>query len=280
MWTDTSFWDDIWVGNLCFKNRFKRLYRLENNKNINIRDKVAEFAGNGLGSWAYNPLGRTGAELEELVGLVRPVILSVDQRDEWKWVLDAKGVFTVKRCSTLIDNATLVRSPNPLESLRNSLVPKKVEVFIWRARLGRIPVRVELDKRGIDLNSARCPICDNDIETVEHILFSCQVAKDIWSKVLRWWGYNSSIFGFSDIFCGTFGNLAYDNKKAFWQAVCWIVCYILWKSRNAKVFKNKIETTSSLLNEIQSLSFEWISRRNKRNKIDWLHWFSCPSSTC
>ncbi|XP_071712407.1 uncharacterized protein [Rutidosis leptorrhynchoides] len=131
-----------------------------------------------------------------------------------------------------------------------------VEVFIWRARLGRIPVRFELDKRGIDLNSVRCPICDGDIETVEHILFSCQVAKDIWAKVLKWWGYNSAIFGFEDIFNGTFGGVAQDHKKNQWQAVCWVVCYILWKNRNAKVFKNKLETVPSLFSEVQVLSYD------------------------
>ncbi|XP_071688108.1 uncharacterized protein [Rutidosis leptorrhynchoides] len=180
----------------------------------------------------------------------------VGKRDSWLWMLDSKGIFTVKVCSVLIDNATLTRDPNSIETYRNSLVPKKVEVFIWRARLGYIPVRVTLDKWGINLNSVRCPICDGDIETVEHILFTCQVEKYTWSKVLHWWGYDSTIFSYGDIFSGTFGNLAYDSKRTFWQAVCWVVCYTLWKNRNVKVFKNKIETVSSLVNEIQILSFE------------------------
>ncbi|XP_071690820.1 uncharacterized protein [Rutidosis leptorrhynchoides] len=186
------------------------------------------------------------------------------------------GIYTVKDCSVLVDKVILPRAVNSIESLRNGLVPKKVEVFIWRARLGRIPVRFELDKRGIDLNSVRCPICDGDIETVKHIFFSCQVAKDIWAKVLKWWGYNSAIFGFEDIFNGTFGYVAQDHKKNQWQAVCWVVCYILWKNRNAKVFKNKLETVPSLFNEVQVLSYDWISRRCKGHIMDWLQWFSHP----
>ncbi|XP_071704340.1 uncharacterized protein [Rutidosis leptorrhynchoides] len=119
----------------------------------------------------------------------------------------------------------------------------------------------------------RCPICDGDIETVEHILFSCQLAKDMWAKVLNWWGYNSAIFGYEDIFNGTFGCVAHDNKRNRWQVVCWVVCYILWKNRNAKVFKNKLDTVSSLFNEVQVLSYDWVSRRCNGHKMDWLQWW-------
>ncbi|XP_071695376.1 uncharacterized protein [Rutidosis leptorrhynchoides] len=114
-----------------------------------------------------------------------------------------------------------------------------------------------------------------DIETVKHILFSCQVAKDMWAKVLKWWGYNSAIFEYEDIFNGTFGYVAHDHKRNRWQAVYWVVCYILWKNKNAKVFK-KLETVPSLFNEVQVLSYDWISRRCKGHNMDWLQWFSHP----
>ncbi|XP_071686502.1 uncharacterized protein [Rutidosis leptorrhynchoides] len=273
---NTSLWDDIWVGNASFKDRFKRLHWLEIDKDINISSKFEEFKGDGLDNWAYPSMGRTNSELNELRDTVRNLQLNEGKKDCWSWNLNSKGIYTVKDCSVLVDKVILPRAVNSIESLRNGLVPKKVEVFIWRARLGRIPVKFELDKRGIDLNSVRCPICDGDIETVEHILFSCQVAKDIWAKVLKWWGYNSAIFGFEDIFNGTFGCVAQDHKKNQWQAVCWVVCYILWKNRNAKVFKNKLETVPSLFSEVQVLSYDWISRRCKGHIMDWLQWFSHP----
>ncbi|XP_071700548.1 uncharacterized protein [Rutidosis leptorrhynchoides] len=272
----TSFWNDIWVGNASLKDKFKRLYRLEIDKDINISNKTEEFKGDGLGNWAYPPMGRTNSELTELRDTVRNLQLIEDKKDCWSWNLNSKGTYMVKDCSVLVDKVILPRAVNSIESLRNGLVPKKVEVFIWRARLGRIPVRFELDKRGIDLNSVRCPICDGDIETVEHILFSCQMAKDIWAKVLKWWGYNSALFGYEDIFNGTFGYEAHDHKRNQWQAVCWVVCYIIWKNRNAKVFKNKLETVPSLFSEVQVLSYDWISRRCKGHIMDWLQWFSQP----
>ncbi|XP_071688357.1 uncharacterized protein [Rutidosis leptorrhynchoides] len=179
----------------------------------------------------------------------------------------------------LIDGVWLALSFDNVETLRNRLVPKKIEVFIWRARRGRIPVRIELDKCGIDLHSIRCPICDEDLESVEHILFSCSFAKDIWGKVLNWWGYSSANFIFGDIFEGTFGSFASDDKKTIWQDLCWCVCYSLWKSQNSKVFNNKVVTAPVLFSEIQVASFEWISRRIKKHNLDWHRWFNFPLSS-
>ncbi|XP_071713984.1 uncharacterized protein [Rutidosis leptorrhynchoides] len=133
---DTRFWEDTWVGDTRFKDKYKRLYRLVCDKNVSVQD--------------------------------------------------CNGVYSVSNLVEIIDGTALASHTDSMETLRNRLVPKKIEVFIWRARRGRIPVRLELDKRGIDLHSTRCPVCDGDLESVEHVLFLCRFAKDIWGKVLNW----------------------------------------------------------------------------------------------
>nr|GEX16080.1 RNA-directed DNA polymerase, eukaryota, reverse transcriptase zinc-binding domain protein [Tanacetum cinerariifolium]GEX35625.1 RNA-directed DNA polymerase, eukaryota, reverse transcriptase zinc-binding domain protein [Tanacetum cinerariifolium] len=60
----------------------------------------------------------------------------------------------------------------------NKLVPIKVNVAYRRNENQRIPTRVDLDYRGIDLHSIRCLVCDDDLETEEHILVKCVVAKN------------------------------------------------------------------------------------------------------
>nr|GEU52715.1 RNA-directed DNA polymerase, eukaryota, reverse transcriptase zinc-binding domain protein [Tanacetum cinerariifolium] len=37
----------------------------------------------------------------------------------------------------------------------------------------------------IDLDSIRCPVCDNDLETEKHILVKCDIAKSVWNDVLK-----------------------------------------------------------------------------------------------
>ena len=76
---------------------------------------------------------------------------------------------------------------NPQTYRWNNALPIKINISSWRIFLERLPTRANLDRRGIDLHSTRCPVCDNDIETEVHLFISCEVAKEVWSKVLKWW---------------------------------------------------------------------------------------------
>nr|GEX17885.1 zinc finger, CCHC-type [Tanacetum cinerariifolium] len=52
---------------------------------------------------------------------------------------------------------------------------------------GRLLVREELDKRGIDLDSPLCPSCDSVAESCSHCLVTCDLAMNVWNKIFRWW---------------------------------------------------------------------------------------------
>ncbi|XP_071688814.1 uncharacterized protein [Rutidosis leptorrhynchoides] len=230
--------------------------------------------------WVRAPSGRTGGELIDLTNLLRSISLDFSVRDSWKWSLSSNGLFEVKKLSSLID-AKLLNYGNDIscESLRNNLVPKKVEVFVWRALLKRIPVRVELDKRGIDLHSVRCPVCNDDMESVDHFLYRCKFTVDIWTRIFKWWNFeNLSNLNGSNYLRGISSRSMSSFGKYLWQAVEWACVYLLWKNRNATVFNNKISIAPVLLNDIQIKSFEWISGplKGKDTSIDWLNWLSNP----
>nr|GFB43681.1 RNA-directed DNA polymerase, eukaryota, reverse transcriptase zinc-binding domain protein [Tanacetum cinerariifolium] len=69
----------------------------------------------------------------------------------------------------------------------NIAIPLKIDINTWRVLNGRLATRSNLDRRGIDIDSVRCPLCDDDIETEEHLFIHCKVAKEIWLDVLKWW---------------------------------------------------------------------------------------------
>ncbi|XP_071714226.1 uncharacterized protein [Rutidosis leptorrhynchoides] len=218
----TSFWNDLWVGNVEFKNRFKRLAHLETNLEASVGSRVL---GNGAeqrfnGSWIREPSGRAKGELEELQGLLRSVTLQSDKPDSWCWNMCNSGIFKTKILAEHIDSKILhVNSSSSSGTIRNSLVPKKVEVFIWRVLKGRIPVLIELDKRGVDLNSVRCPTCDNDIENINHFILSCDKTRDVWAKIFDWWTVprpqNLTVRSLVD---GSTGSLGSDVGRDVWQA--------------------------------------------------------------
>ncbi|XP_071713532.1 uncharacterized protein [Rutidosis leptorrhynchoides] len=161
-------------------------------------------------------------------------------------------------------------------TMRNYLVPKKVEVFVWGATQKRLPTRTELDKRGIDLHSIRCPICDDGLESVDHTLLFCKFAFDLWEQVYSWWGFrNVTNLSLNEILRGNGSVPMSSLGKMVWQAVEWIGAYHNWKNRNNKVFRGSSWNIPFALNEIQIRSFEWISHRLKKKcKLDWLSWIN------
>ncbi|XP_071739035.1 uncharacterized protein [Rutidosis leptorrhynchoides] len=177
----------------------------------------------------------------------------------------------------MVDSKVLGSYDNSPYTMRNNLVLKKVGIFIWRTQIGRLPVKIELDKRGIDLHSVRCDLCDEDLESVMHCLIDCSFAKDIWSRVFSWWDFGAfSSANVTDMIRdkGPISMSSFGCKV--WQDTKWITLYLIWKNRNNVVFQGKSGTAPVALNEIQNLTFEWITSRAKDRCFDWLTWLSKP----
>lgn len=59
----------------------------------------------------------------------------------------------------------------------------------------RLPARSNLDKRGIDLHSTRCLLCDEDQETEFHLFAKCPISVDVWNAISSWWNLGHFDFG-------------------------------------------------------------------------------------
>ncbi|XP_071686803.1 uncharacterized protein [Rutidosis leptorrhynchoides] len=152
---------------------------------------------------------------------------------------------------------------------------------MWRVLNRKIPVRTELDKRGIDLDSVRCPSCDDDIESIDHVMFFCRSSLDVWERVYKWWNLGGvSNLSLSEAFRGNCIRPLSRSGKLIWQALEWTCAYLIWRNRNLKVFSNKSWNSSSTLMDIQLKSYEWIASRYSKEKIEWLDWLTNPIKFC
>ncbi|XP_071728542.1 uncharacterized protein [Rutidosis leptorrhynchoides] len=155
----TSFWNEVWIGDEKLKNKFKRLVRLDSNLHVTIKDRVSWDGAICEGNWSWTrlPSGWAMDELQGLKDLLAGMRMNPQSSDSWKWVANGNNNFTTKALTKMINSILLVPNPLASETESNKLVPKKIEVFVWRARKKHLPVLVELDKRCIDLHSVRCP---------------------------------------------------------------------------------------------------------------------------
>ena len=89
--------------------------------------------------------------------------------DTWKLSIGLDDLFSVGSTRVFIDEQ-LLPSLN-LATRWNTCLPRKVNIFIWRMRLDRLPHRLNLSKRGLELSFARFAI----IVSNQSIMFSSPV---------------------------------------------------------------------------------------------------------
>nr|GEY41116.1 reverse transcriptase domain, reverse transcriptase zinc-binding domain protein [Tanacetum cinerariifolium] len=172
-------------------------------RRVNAWGHVVEKFKNGLAEWKAKSMSLgdrltlIGWEIDGMriefsssfrgvMGDGRDIRFWVD-RDKWRWVLGKDGEFTVKELARLVEEMIPHVESGSHETLWNKLAPKKVNIFVWMALKGRLHVCVELDKKGIDLDSVLCCCCNNIMETCAHCLVTYDLAMSVWEKVFNWW---------------------------------------------------------------------------------------------
>jgi hypothetical protein len=120
------------------------------------------------------------------------IILSipiVEQSEDYlAWHLDKKGVFSVKSAYKLhVDLMQRENRPNsdphPEQLIWKRLwkmnCPPKVLHFLWRFCHNSHPLYMNIERRGVDLNT-RCTVCCRNFEDGSHLFIQCKEVKKMW----------------------------------------------------------------------------------------------------
>ena len=270
---DTRFWLDCWIGEMPLCKKFPRLAALE----VDIGCMVADRWSPEGWSWQWRRQFEGGVSHSQLACLVNMLhsFSCSDHKDVWRWNIDEDGEFSVGGTRRLIDSKVLLGS---LTKTRwNNWVPSKVNIFIWRLLLGRIPTRTRLRDRGIDVGSVLCPICGGEQETVEHLFIRCKVAEDVWNLVFRWLQIQRvQVHNISGFFAWVDGISIHQQRKKMVDVVVCNTLWFLWRFRNDVVYDAGLIRKSVLFDSIREFSFCWVSNRQKRHLVNWTSWLQNP----
>ncbi|GJZ60497.1 probable L-type lectin-domain containing receptor kinase S.5 [Tanacetum coccineum] len=152
---------------------------------------------------------------------------------------------------------------NNLPTRWNRALPSKININTWRVSNRRLPTRINLDCRSVELDSVRCPMCDEDLETEDHIFVSCNIASETWKLILNWWCItNISVNSLHDAICLADQTHFATKKKRLFDVVVQTTLSCLWRFRNHIIFSNKRPSKDLMLNDIKLLSFNWITSRS------------------
>ncbi|GJX35148.1 reverse transcriptase domain, reverse transcriptase zinc-binding domain protein [Tanacetum coccineum] len=127
-------------------------------------------------------------------------------------------------------------------------------IHSWRLRKDRFPTRLNLDARGIDLDSLRCPVCNDGIESTPHLFVWCTVAAEIWCMIKDWWGLVCTPNDLDGILSWHESAQLNTKEKLCFDVVINTSTWVIWRFRNRVCFDLKPSRRDTLMEEIKTLS--------------------------
>nr|GEY95616.1 RNA-directed DNA polymerase, eukaryota [Tanacetum cinerariifolium] len=146
-------------------------------------------------------------------------------KDRWSWDLNGSGEFSVASARRYIDNNRLPDISFKTRWIKQ--VPIKVNVHAWW----------NISRRGIDIPSILCPLCETGVESSKHLFFNCSVVRAIFRKVCIWWDASYMALDSFDEWIFWITNLRLHSKhKSILEGVCYGLWWFIWAFQNKKIF--------------------------------------------
>ncbi|GJW89312.1 RNA-directed DNA polymerase, eukaryota, reverse transcriptase zinc-binding domain protein [Tanacetum coccineum] len=154
---------------------------LINDKDCLIIDRI----NNGQWSWNWSRTNLGVRNLAYLCDMLNEIgQLNIDvNEDTCTWSLGPNGTFTVKDARYRIDQNILPTLAHA--TTWDKSIPRKSMLFMWRLSLDRLPHRLNLSSRGMDISAISCPSCNANVESANHVFFECDIATDMWKLVFK-----------------------------------------------------------------------------------------------
>nr|GEY09178.1 hypothetical protein [Tanacetum cinerariifolium]GEY13283.1 hypothetical protein [Tanacetum cinerariifolium] len=179
--------------------------------------------------------------------------------DRWRWFLSGDGEFSVASVRNLINDRTLAEVGAKTRWIK--YVPIKVNILAWRIKLNNLPSRLNLSRRGLDLDTIFCPSCNSEVESSNHIFIGCLAVKDLYKFLARWWDVSMTTFFSYDKWWNWFSNLRVPSKLR-----------LIFEGVFGPGHQSKVRLTD----DIVAFPFTWYRSRCKA-KFSWIDWLKNPS---
>jgi len=161
--------------------------------------------------------------LEEMDG----IIIYLDCVDSWTWKGDSSGVYTVGNVYTMLMGVyTDENQDGAFSVLWKVKVSSKVSFFGWRLLRDRLPTKVNLRKRHVEINDPMCPFCKSSEEDAAHLFFSCSKILPLWWEALSWTNISGTFFQcprqhFLQHALGKTSGVWFQRWQCWWISLTW-----------------------------------------------------------
>ena len=108
------------------------------------------------------------------VRFLEGTIIHPKRPNKWIWKEDASGLYTTKNGYRLLMSDQINENQDgAFTELWKFKVPSKVVFFAWRLIRDRLPTKINLRRRNVDIHDPTCPFYKNKEEDAAHLFYSC-----------------------------------------------------------------------------------------------------------
>jgi len=174
------------------KSRFPRLFSLSVLKEANI----CECGSRANGIWEWNLRWRRGLfaweedQVRQLLETISNRRIESEIGDKWIWKDSETTIFSVKFVYGLLKGEGGEEDSRLYKSFWRIKALPSAHVTTWRVIENRLAFKVNLERRGIQIESNLCSLCMLSKESTNHLFFDCMVAWLIWNLCYDWLGMN------------------------------------------------------------------------------------------
>jgi hypothetical protein len=255
---NTLFWTDKWLHGCSVESLAPAVFARVPPR-IRARQTVAEALNNN--KWITSIRGsRSWIVIREFLQLwdcVQGIELN-EQEDRHIWVWEARGQYSSRSAYRACFQGSITFEP--WKRLWKSWAPNKCKVFLWLAIRNRCWTADRLAKRGLP-HPEHCPFCDQEEETVEHLLVTCVFARQVWFHLLAPLNLGDYIprlreRSFAEWWRRVLRRVRKECKKGV-NTLIILGAWMIWKHRNACVFDGVAPSLISTLRDIKDEHSLW-----------------------
>lgn len=162
----------------------------------------------------------------------------IEDEDKWVWSMESSGSFSVK---SVLRSANVANPSAPpiCNFAWNNKVPPRIQFFVWTTLKKRILVRHNLSRRGFLFEEVTTiyPLCEDEEETVDHLLCKCQFTWVVWYPFLRLFGCSRVIgSGAEDLIVAWMGGSFRSRHRVACKMIPFVISWAIWGERNRRIF--------------------------------------------
>jgi len=162
-------------------------------------------------------------------------------KDKLIWVGNDEQEYTVKSGYIVLNREDSMQSYEVFQLLWSLKIPPSTIVCEWRILLDRLPTRVNLGRRRVQLRYVCCPLCQGGDKTTQHLRNSCRVTQKVWDHCERWVGNVTVRHEDIIIHFQSFHLMGHSNRvNSVWKGLWVAIVSEIWNHRNKVVFRGRV----------------------------------------